>query len=87
MRCIFPLALSIIEDLDIKLGITTMVVEHQDPSLMQIMVFSKTRPTSPKEYITLAVVIHFYFIRWSVAGHFSKYSFMKLPSVHELHEF
>jgi hypothetical protein len=64
-----------------------MVVEHKDPSLVQIMVFSKTRPAAPKEYITLATIIHFYFIWWSVAGHFSKYSFMELPALHEFRKF
>jgi hypothetical protein len=64
-----------------------MVVEHQDPSLMEIMVFSKTRPTASEEYITLAIIIHFYFIKWSVDGHFSKYSFKKLPAVHEFQKF
>jgi hypothetical protein len=54
---------------------------------MEIMVFSKTRPTASEEYITLAVIIHFYFIKWSVDGHFSKYSFKKLPAVHEFQKF
>jgi hypothetical protein len=66
---IFSLALSAIKDLDVKLGSTTVVVEHQNPSLVQIMVFSKTRPAALEEYITLAIVIYFYLIRWSIAGH------------------
>jgi hypothetical protein len=82
---IFSLALSAIEDLDVKLGSTIMVVEHQDPSQVQIMVFSKTRPTALEEYITLAIVIYFYLIRWSFARHFS-WSFIELLAIHKIHE-
>jgi hypothetical protein len=64
-----------------------MVVEQKYPSLVQIMVFIKTRPTALEENITLAVIIHFYFIQCSVAGHFLKYSFTKLPTIHELYKF
>jgi hypothetical protein len=62
-----------------------MVVEHQDPSLVQIMVFSKMRLAALEEYITLAVVIYFYLIRWSVARHFLQYSFVELPAIHKIH--
>jgi hypothetical protein len=54
--------LSVIEDLDVKLGSAKMVVEHQDPSLVQIMDFIKMRPAALEEYITLAIVIYFYLI-------------------------
>jgi hypothetical protein len=70
--------LRIIEDLDVKLGSTTMVIEHQDSSLVQIVVFSKTRPAALEEYITLAVIIYFYLVQRSVAGHLSQNSFMLL---------
>jgi hypothetical protein len=62
-----------------------MLFEHQDPSLVQIMVFRKTRPAAPKEYITLDIVIHFYFIRFFVVGDFSKYSFMKFSAIYEFY--
>jgi hypothetical protein len=61
-----------------------MVVEHQNPSLVQIMVFSKTRPAALEEYITMAVVINFYLIWWSISGHFSQYSLAELPSIHKI---
>jgi hypothetical protein len=76
-----------IEDLDVKLGSTTMVIEHQDPSLVQIVVFSKARLAALEEYITLAVVIYFYLVRRSVAGHLSQNSFAELPALHKFSKF
>jgi hypothetical protein len=64
-----------------------MVVEHQDPSLVQIMVFRKTRPAALEEYITLAIVIYFYLVRRSILGHLSQYSFTKLLALHKFSEF
>jgi hypothetical protein len=40
-KVVLLLALGAIEDLHIKLGSPTVVVKHQDPSLMNIMISNK----------------------------------------------
>jgi hypothetical protein len=56
---VFLLALGTIKDRDVKLGGTTVVIEQQDPSLMQIIFFGKTRPTALEKHITLTVIVNF----------------------------
>jgi hypothetical protein len=64
-----------------------MVVEQQEPPLMQIVVFSKARPSALEEHVTLTIIVNFYFILWPVMGHFSKNSLTKLSAIHEFSEF
>jgi hypothetical protein len=54
---------------------------------VQIVVFSKARLAALEEYITLAVVIYFYLVRRSVAGHLSQNSFAELPALHKFSKF
>jgi hypothetical protein len=79
--------LGTIEDLDIKLRSTTVIVEQQDPSLVKIVVASEARPTALEEHITFTIIVNFQFIRWAVAGDFSEDSFMKLATIHEFSKF
>jgi hypothetical protein len=51
------------------------------------VVFSKARPATLEEYITLAIIVDFYFVWWSIARHFSKNSFVQLPALHEFSEY
>jgi hypothetical protein len=61
-------ALGAIEDLDVELGSPAVLIKHQDPSLVKIMILSKTIPTTSEESITIAIVIHLQLIRWPTAG-------------------
>jgi hypothetical protein len=67
-RNILLLALGAIKYLDVKIGSTAVVVKQQDPALMQIIIFSKARPTSLEENIAFTIIIYFQFIWWPIAG-------------------
>jgi hypothetical protein len=62
------LALGVIEDLDVELGSPAVIIKHQDPTLMKIIILSKTVPTTSEESITIAVIIHLQLIWWPAAG-------------------
>jgi hypothetical protein len=64
-----------------------MVIEKQDPALVQIKISSKARPTALEEHITFTIIIYLQFIRWLIAGDFSEDSFMKLTTIHEFNKF
>jgi hypothetical protein len=80
------LALGAIEDLDVKLDSPTVVIKHQDTSLVKIMILSKTVPATSKESNAIAIVIHLQLIRWPAAGCFSENSLPKLMTLHEFCE-
>jgi hypothetical protein len=80
------LALDAIEDLDVELGSPPVAIKHQDPSLVKIMILSKTVPTTSKESIAIAIVIHLQLIRRPAAGCFSENSLPKLTALHEFCE-
>jgi hypothetical protein len=76
--------LGAIKDLDVELGSSMVVTKHQDPSLMKIMIFSKTVPATSEESITIATVVHLQLIWRPATGCFSENS---LPNLMALHEF
>jgi hypothetical protein len=78
------LALGAIKDLDVELGSPTVVIKHQDPSLMKIVIFSKTVLATSEESISIAIIIHLQLIRWPTTGCFSENSLPKLMALHEL---
>jgi hypothetical protein len=64
-----------------------MIIEHQEPPLMQIVVFSKARSAAPEKHATLTIVVYLYFIRCPITGHLSQNSLMKLQAIHEFSKF
>jgi hypothetical protein len=80
------LALGAIKNLDVKLGSPTVVIKHQDPSMMKIVIFSKAVPTTSEESITIAIIIHLQLIRCPAAGCFSENGLPKLTALHEFYE-
>jgi hypothetical protein len=64
-----------------------MIVEQQDPALMQIIIFDESRLTSLEKYITLTIIIYFQFIWRLVAGGFSENGFTELTTIHEFSKF
>jgi hypothetical protein len=54
---ILLLALHPIEDLHVKLRRATMIVEQQEEALMQIVIFCKTGPATPKVHLPIAVIV------------------------------
>jgi hypothetical protein len=59
---IFLLALRPIKDLHIKLHCATVVIEQQEPPLMQIVIFYKTGPAAPEEHLSIAIIVYLQFI-------------------------
>jgi hypothetical protein len=57
-----------------------MIIEHQDPALMKIVVWSEAVLATYKESITFAIVIHLQFIRRPAAGRLPEYNLPKLHS-------
>jgi hypothetical protein len=82
---VFLLALGAIEDLDVELGSPMVIIKHQDPILMEIMILKTVQDTS-EESIIVAIIIHLQLIRRPAAGCFSEYSLPKLMTIHELCE-
>jgi hypothetical protein len=54
---------------------------------MQIIISSKTRPTSLEEHTAFTIIIYFQFIQWPIAGDFLEGSFMELVAIHEFSKF
>jgi hypothetical protein len=78
------LALCPVEDLHVKLGCTTMVIEEHKKALMQVMILCKLGPAAPEEHLAMTVIIYFYLI-WSASTRFfMKDGFTELAPVHEL---
>jgi hypothetical protein len=82
-RGVLLLALGAIEDLDVELGSPTAAIKHQDPSLMKIVIFSKTVPTTSEESIAIAIIIHLQLIRQPATGCVSENSLSKLMALAE----
>jgi hypothetical protein len=85
-RVVLLLALVAIKDLDVELGSPTMVIKHQDLSLMKIVIFSKTVLATSGESIAIAIVIHLQLIWRTTTGCFSENSLPKLTALHEFCE-
>jgi hypothetical protein len=81
---ILPLALSVIIDLHIELRRTKMVVEEHEEPLMQLVVFCKLGPTTPKVHLVAPIIAHFNLIWRSASRLFAQDRFPKLMSIHEL---
>jgi hypothetical protein len=84
---ILLLALSTIIDLHIKLRCTAMVIEDHEKPLVEVVVFRKMGPATPKVHLTVSVVPHLYLIGSSSSRVFVKDCFMKFPPIHELSKF
>jgi hypothetical protein len=80
------LALGAIKDLHVKLGSPKVIVKHQNPSLMNIVVFSKVVPATSEESIAIAVIIHLQFIWRPATGCFPKNYLPKFKALHEFCE-
>jgi hypothetical protein len=59
---LFLLALSPIKDLHIKLFYSTVVIEQQKPTLMQIIVLGKARLAAPEEHLPIAIILHLHLV-------------------------
>jgi hypothetical protein len=64
-----------------------MIVEQQEPPLMQIMVFSKARPVALEEHVTFTIIVYLYFIWGSITRNLSQNSLAKLSAIHEFSKF
>jgi hypothetical protein len=60
-----------------------VVVEQQEPSLMQIVIFCKTGPPAPEEHLSIAIIVYLHLIWRSFTGLFSKDGFTKILPIHE----
>jgi hypothetical protein len=39
-----------------------VVVEQQEPPLMQIIIFCKTGPSAPEEHLSIAIIVYLHLI-------------------------
>jgi hypothetical protein len=62
---------------------TTVIVEYQEPTLMQIMILGKSRPPFLGRYIAFAIIVHLKFIWRPPARSFSKNSLADLTTIHK----
>jgi hypothetical protein len=69
------LALSIVADLHIKLRRTAVVVEDHEEPLVEVMIFCKLRPATPKVHLAVSIVPDLYFIGSSSSRVFAKNCF------------
>jgi hypothetical protein len=59
---IFLLALRPIKDLHVKLRRAAVVIEQQEPPLMQIVIFCKTGLAAPEVHLSIAIIVYLHFI-------------------------
>jgi hypothetical protein len=81
------LALSTVIDLHIKLRCTTVVVKDHEKPLVEVMIFRKLGPSTPKVHLTASIVPYLHFIGSSSSRMFMKNCFTKLSPIHELGKF
>jgi hypothetical protein len=81
------LALSTVIDLHIKLRRTAVVVEDHEKPLVEVMIFRKLGPATPKVHLAASIVPYLHFIGTSSSRMFMKNWFTKLPHIHELGKF
>jgi hypothetical protein len=81
------LALSPVIDLHIKLRCTTVVVEEHEKPLVEVMIFRKLGPATPKVHLAASIIPHLHFIGSSSPRIFVKNCITKLTPIHELGEF
>jgi hypothetical protein len=84
---IFLLALRPIEDLHVRLRSATVVVEQQEPPLMQIIIFYKMGLAAPEEHVSIAIIVYLHLIWRSFTRLFSKDGFTKLLAIHKFGKF
>jgi hypothetical protein len=80
---ILLLALSAIIDLHIKLRRTTMVIEDHEKPLVEVVVFCKMGPATPKVHLIVPVVPYLYLVGGSSSRVFAKNCFTKFSPIHE----
>jgi hypothetical protein len=83
---LFP-ALSTVVDLHIKLRCTIVVVEEHEKPLVEVMIFRKLGPATPKIHLAASIIPHLHFIGSSSPRLFVKNCLTKLMPIHELGEF
>jgi hypothetical protein len=60
-----------------------VVVEQQEPPLMQIVIFCKMGLAIPEEHISIAIIVYLHLIWRSFTRLFSEDGFAKLLPIHE----
>jgi hypothetical protein len=80
---IFHLALCPIEDLHIKLRHATVIVEQQEEALIQIVIFCKMGPATPKVHLPIAIIVYLHLIWRFFTRFFSKDGLTELSPIHE----
>jgi hypothetical protein len=81
---ILLLALCPIEDLHVKLQSSTVIVELQEPPLMQIIILCEAGPASLEEHLAIAIIVYLHLIWRSLTRLFLKDAFAKLLPIHKL---
>jgi hypothetical protein len=81
---IFLLALGAIVDLQVKLRCTDVEVEGHEEALVDVVVFSKSRPTAPQVLLVVAIVPNLYLIWGTTARLFAENSLSQFASIHKL---
>jgi hypothetical protein len=64
-----------------------MVIEDHEKSLVDVMVFCKLGPATPKVHLAVSIVPHLYLIGSSSSRMFMKDCFTKFPPIRELRKF
>jgi hypothetical protein len=64
-----------------------VVIEQQEPPLMQIVIFCKARPAALEEHLSVAIIVHIHLIWRSFSSYFWEDGFTKLLAIHEFDKF
>jgi hypothetical protein len=83
---ILLLALRPIKDLLVKLQTATVIVEQQEPPLIQIVILCKMGPATPEEHLSITVIVYLHHIWRSFTRLFSKGGLTKLLPIREFSE-
>jgi hypothetical protein len=84
---VLPLALSTVVELHIKLRRTTVVVEDHEEPLVEVMIFCKLGPATPKVHLAVSIVPYLHFIGSSSSRVFAKSCYTKFSPIHEICKF
>jgi hypothetical protein len=80
------LALSTVEDLDIRLRRANMEVKGHEETSLDVVIIHKLRPAALEVLFASAIILDFHLIGSSSPRVLTKNCFTQLPPIHELSE-
>jgi hypothetical protein len=83
---IFLLALGAVVDLHVELRRADVEVEGHEEALVDVVVFCKVRPTTPKVLFAIAIVPNLYLVWGTTARLFTENSLSQFATIHKLGE-